>query len=162
SRPFCEPVPSSRARSSMTHPRSPTPAARRARPRLEVLESRLAPAAVGVDAAANVHAIHPNVYGSAFATTAHLPHLPLPPNRNGGNASDTYSFAQDATNHGSDWYFESIPLGSGNGQGMDSFIGDTKAGGARPSVTLNLFDWAAKLGAGRADLGSFSVGKYGP
>jgi fibronectin type 3 domain-containing protein len=129
---------------------------------LDVLESRLAPAVVGVDAAANVHAIDPNVYGAAFASTAQITDLRLPLNRNGGNASDTYSFAQDATNHASDWYFESIASGSGNGQGMDSWISNTKAGGAQPSVTLNLFDWAAKLGANRSNLGSFSVAKYGP
>jgi hypothetical protein len=135
---------------------------RRYRLLLEPLESRLTPAAVGVDAAANVHAIDPNVYGSAFATAAQIADLRLPLNRNGGNASDTYSLAQDATNHGSDWYFESIALGAGNGQGMDSFVSATKAGGAQPSVTLNLFDWAAKLGANRSLLGSFGVSKYGP
>jgi fibronectin type 3 domain-containing protein len=129
---------------------------------LEVCESRLAPAVVGVDAAANVHAIDPNVYGAAFASTSQITDLRLPINRNGGNASDTYSLAQDATNHASDWFFESIASGSGNGQGIDSWISNTKAGGAQPSVTLNLFDWAAKLGANRSNLGSFSVAKYGP
>src|SRR5947209_17393872 len=104
---------------------------RHSRPRLESLEPRVAPAVVGVDANANVHAIDPNIYGSAFASTAQLADLRLPLNRNGGNASDTYSLAQDATNHASDWFFESIPLGSGNGQGMDSFISATKAGGAQ-------------------------------
>src|SRR5205085_3012579 len=128
-----------------------------ARLRLELLESRLAPATVGVDATANIHAIDPNIYGSAFASTAQLTDLRLPLNRNGGNASDTYSFTQDATNHGNDWYFESIALGSGNGQGIDAWINDTRAGGAQPSVTLNLFDWAAKVAADRSILGSFSV-----
>ncbi len=134
----------------------------RARLLLEVLECRVVPAVVGVDAAANVHAIDPNVYGAAFASTAQITDLRLPLNRNGGNASDTYSYSQDATNHGSDWFFESIASGSGNGQGMDSWVSDTKAGGAQPSVTLNLFDWAAKLGANRSILGSFPVAKYGP
>src|SRR5262249_1388997 len=87
--------------------------------------------------------------------------LRLPLNRNGGNASDTYSFAQDATNHGSDWFFESIASGTGNGQGIDSWISATTGGGAQPSITLNLFDWAARLGANRSILGSFSVAKYG-
>jgi hypothetical protein len=84
-----------------------------------------------------------------------------PLNRDGGNASDTYSFTQDATNHGSDWYFESIASGSGNGQGMDSFISGSRAGGAQPSITLNLYDWGAKLGSSGSILGSFSVAKYG-
>ena len=95
--------------------------------RLEALEARDVPATVTVNAAANVHAIDPNVYGTAFASTAQLADLNLPLNRNGGNASDTYSYAQDATNHGSDWFFESIASGSGNGQGMDSWISNTKA-----------------------------------
>jgi len=130
--------------------------------RVETLESRIAPAVtIAVDAAANVHAIDPNIYGTAFATTAQLQELNLPLNRNGGNASDTYSYTQDATNHGSDWYFESIASGSGNGQGIDSYVTDTKNGGAQPSLTLNLFDWAAKLGAGGSNVGAFSVANYG-
>src|SRR5262245_41945664 len=131
--------------------------------RLDVLESRIAPAvSIAGDAAANVHAIDPNSYGTAFASTAQLNDLRLPLNRNGGNASDTYSFAQDATNHGSDWFFESIASGSGNGQGIDSWITSTRTGGAQPSITLNLFDWAAKLGPNRSILGSFPVSRYGP
>src|SRR5262249_20545088 len=118
-----------------------------ARPRLEALEPRLVlSAAVDVNAAANVHAIDPNVYGTAFPTTAQPSDLRPPPHRNGGNGSDPYSLQQDATNHGSGWYFESIGSGSGNGQGIDSWVSSTRAGGAQPSVTLNLFDWAARLG----------------
>src|SRR6267378_3534144 len=97
---------------------------------LENLEDRCLLATISVNAAANVHLIDPNVYGTAFASTAQLSDLNIPLNRNGGNASDTYSFAQDATNHASDWYFESIAAGSGNGQGIDSFVSSTKAGGA--------------------------------
>jgi fibronectin type 3 domain-containing protein len=136
--------------------------ARSRRLALEILEDRTLLSTVGVDATANVHAISPLVYGTAFASTAQLADLHIPLNRNGGNASDTYSYPQDATNHGSDWYFESIASGSGNGQGIDSFINATHAGGAQPSITLNLFDWAAKLGANQSILGSFSVPKYGP
>jgi fibronectin type 3 domain-containing protein len=127
---------------------------------VEFLESRLAPAVVGVDTSASVHAIDPNIYGSAFATTAQIQDLRLTLNRDGGNASDTYSYAQDATNHGSDWYFESIASGSGNGQGMDQFVSSTKSGGAQPSLTLNLFNWAAK-NATSSTLGSFPVSTYG-
>lgn len=134
---------------------------RRTRLNLEILESRDAPSAVAVNASANVHAIDPNIYGTAFASTAQLLDLRIPLNRNGGNASDTYSMAQDATNHANDWYFESIPLGSGNGQGIDSYVSASAAGGAQSSLTLNLFDWAAKLGQNRSNLGSFAVSKYG-
>ncbi|HEX3148174.1 MAG TPA: glycoside hydrolase family 44 protein [Gemmataceae bacterium] len=129
---------------------------------VETLESRVNPATVTVDAGANLHAIDPNVYGTAFATTAQLADLNVPLNRNGGNASDTYSFPQDATNHASDWYFTSDAVGTGNGQGIDSWVTNTKAGGAEPSLTLNLFDWAARLPAGRTPLGAFPVSVYGP
>ncbi|HEY2786730.1 MAG TPA: glycoside hydrolase family 44 protein, partial [Fimbriiglobus sp.] len=126
------------------------------------LENRLAPAVtVTVDATANVHPIDPLIYGTAYATSAQLSDLNIPLNRDGGNASDTYSFQQDATNHGNDWYFESIASGSGNGQGMDAFVSDALAGGAQPSLTLNLFDWAAK-NAVSSTLGSFPVNVYGP
>src|SRR5262249_23722853 len=83
---------------------------------VENLEDRCLLTTVAVDAGASVHVIDPNIYGTAFATTAQLADLNGPLNRNGGNASDTYSYAQDATNHASDWYFESISSGSGNGQ----------------------------------------------
>src|SRR5438128_11278592 len=139
--------------------RRPSPLS--ARLRLERLECRTVPATVSVNATANVHPIDPNIYGTAFASTAQLGDLNLPLNRNGGNASDTYSYVQDATNHGSDWYFESIASGSGNGQGMDDWINATRAGGAQSSVTLNLFDWAAKVAADRSILGSFPTAKYG-
>src|SRR5207249_6084748 len=93
-------------------------------------------------------------------STTQLNDLNIALNRSGGNASDTYSYQQDATNHANDWYFESIAEGSGNGQGMDSWIGNTNAAGAQASVTLNLFDWAARLGPNRSILGSFSTQKY--
>jgi len=110
--------------------RTPAAAARarqlRAWLRLEVLESRLTPSAtVTVNAAANVHAIDPDIYGAAFATTAQLSDLNLTINREGGNASDTYDWQVDDSNHASDWYYESISSGSGNGQSMDAFVSQT-------------------------------------
>jgi len=102
-----------------------------ARLHLEVLESRLAPAVVGVDAGANVHANQPNIYGSAFASTAQLADLHLTINRSGGNAADTYSLAQDATNHANDYFFESIPLGSGKRPG-DGLLYPRHPGRRRP------------------------------
>ena len=49
-----------------------------ARLRLEALEARDVPATVTVNAAANVHAIDPNVYGTAFASTAQAEGVSLP------------------------------------------------------------------------------------
>lgn len=131
------------------------------RPAFETLEDRTVPAAIiGVNATANVHAIDPNVYGTAFASTQQLADLSIPINRNGGNASDTYNMQQDATNHGSDWFFESLASGSGNGQGMQSWVAATQAGGAQADVTVNLFDWGAKLQSNRGELGSFPGSQY--
>src|SRR5262245_52470954 len=138
-------------------PRRPGPLF--ARLRLELLECRTVPATVAVNATANVHAIDPNIYGTAFASPTQLNDLNIPLDRYGGNASDTYSYQYDATNRGSDWYFESIALGSGNGQGLDAWINSTKGAGAQPGVTLNMFDWAAKT-AGGTILGSFSTNQY--
>src|SRR5271163_4277060 len=104
---------------------------------VEELESRIAPTVViGVNAAANVHAIDPDIYGAAFATTAQLADLNLTVNREGGNASDTYNWQADASNHASDWYYESIASGSGNGQSMDAFVSQTQAGGAQADLTI--------------------------
>ena len=99
-------------------------------PAVEQLESRVVFSVnIAVDATANQHAINPLIYGSAFATTAQLADLNLAINREGGNASDTYNWQVDATNHASDWYYESIAGGTGNGQSMDAFVSQTKAGG---------------------------------
>ena len=69
---------------------------------LERLEPRLTPTVINVNVAANVHAISPDIYGSAFASTAQLADLGLTVNRDGGNSSDTYNWLADATNHASD------------------------------------------------------------
>jgi hypothetical protein len=42
---------------------------------------------INIDVAANRHAINPNIYGVAFASTAQLADLNSPLNRSGGNAS---------------------------------------------------------------------------
>jgi hypothetical protein len=132
-------------------------------PELETLEERAVPATtIGVNATANVHPISPLIYGAAYASTAQIQDLNLTINRDGGNASDTYNWQADATNHGSDWYYESISSGSGNGQGMDSFVSQAKAGGAAPDLTLDIMPYAANLNSSRNPLGSYPTSVYGP
>ena len=63
---------------------------------------------VNVDANANRHAINPNIYGIAHATTAQLNDLNSPLNRNGGNNTTRYNWQLNADNRGNDWYYESI------------------------------------------------------
>ena len=129
---------------------------------LESLEGRvlLSTATIGVNATQNVHAISPLIYGTNTATTATIQDLGLTGARDGGNASDTY-WQLNATNHGSDWYYESIGNGGTNGSDMDTYINNAKAGGATPQMTVDIMGYAAKTGSGGALLGSYPTAVYG-
>ncbi|MBY0522487.1 MAG: hypothetical protein K2R98_03780 [Gemmataceae bacterium] len=142
---------------------SKPPVKRRFLPILESLEHRLVFAVnISVDAAAGQHLIDANIYGTAHADTAALIDLNSPLNREGGNMASTYNWQQNASNHGNDWYFESIADGPGvPSQSADSFVSATKAGGAQASLTIPMLDYIAKLGANRSILGSYSTTKYG-
>lgn len=117
---------------------------------------------VQVDAAANRHSISPLIYGVAFASSNDLRDLNVPLNRSGGNATTRYNWTTNASNHASDWYFESLEE-SGNGPGGtdDEFISDSKNGGAQPMITMPIIGWVAKLGPNYRRLSSFSIAKYG-
>lgn len=130
---------------------------------VEQLEDRrLLSVVVNVDAAANLRVIDPNIYGTAWADTSALSDLNFTVNREGGNTSSRYNWQQNAANHGSDWYFESISEdGTVAGAMVDSFISTSKAGGAQAVVTIPTIGWVAKLGANRSKLASYSVAKYG-
>ena len=118
---------------------------------------------INIDAAANRHAINPNIYGVAFATTAQLNDLNAPLNRSGGNASSQYNWQCNCSNRGSDWYFESLDDGSSTaGQLNDDFVAASKAANAQAMLTIPAIGWVAKLGASRGKLSSFSIAKYGP
>ena len=117
---------------------------------------------VQVDANANRHPISPYVYGVAFASSAQLSDLNAPLNRYGGNTSSSYNWKLNASNHAQDWYFESIAEASASaGELVDTFIGNSRAGGAAAMVTIPMLDWVAGLGPGRGKLASFSQAKYG-
>jgi len=135
--------------------------------RLEVfrLEDRSLPAVnVAVDAALDQHAINPMIYGTAFASTQQLLALNSPYNRSGGNAETRYNWQINASNHASDWYFESIASSTGGSAPSgeaDNFISTTKAGGAQPTITIPTIGWVAKLGSNRnINVGSFQQGTY--
>lgn len=148
------------------------PASRRAVPRVLVLAlasvlpfsafAQNAAVTVTVDASANRHPISPNIYGVAFATPAQLADLNAPLNRSGGNATSSYNWQQNATNRGGDWYFESIPeTSAAAGEMGDTFIANSRSGGAEAMLTIPMLDWVAKLGANRSKLAAFSQAKYG-
>jgi Glycoside hydrolase family 44 len=119
--------------------------------------------AVQVDAGADRHPISPLIYGVAFAASSNdLRNLNAPLHRSGGNATTRYNWLLNATSHDSDWYFESLPeSSSAPGGDGDSFIQESKDGGAKAMLTIPIIGWVANLGADRAGLASYSVAKYG-
>ena len=58
--------------------------------------------------------------------------------------------------------YESIASGSGNGQSLDAFVNQSKAGGAQADLTIPILPYVASLGPGGSDLGSYPVSVYGP
>jgi hypothetical protein len=131
--------------------------------RVDLLEDRLLPStSIWIDGAANQHAISPNIYGVAYATTAQLADLNVPLNRYGGNNASRYNWQLNADNRDSDWYFESIADPSAvPGERGDTFLANSRAGGADAILTIPTIDWVARLGSNRSKLASFSISKYG-
>jgi hypothetical protein len=121
------------------------------------------PVTIAIDGQLNRHAISPLIYGVAFASTAQLADLNSPLNRSGGNAETRYNWQLNAHNRAADWYFESLDDGSATpGESGDTFVANSRSGGAEPLLTIPMIGWAPKLGANRARLSSYSIGKYGP
>lgn len=122
-----------------------------------------APASVSVDANASRHPINPNIYGFAFGAKSDLPATNFTMNRSGGNSTSTYNWQINATNHGLDWFFESIldPPQIAGYDG-DSFITQTRNAnvGAQPLLTIPMIGYLANLGPGGAMFWSYSIGKY--
>jgi hypothetical protein len=143
--------------------RKPNTVRRRARPGVLQLEDRwLLSVLVAVDAGLNQHAINPNIYGVNAADTAALKDLNVPFNRQGGNLATRYNWQLNAFNHSRDFFFESIGEGGNPGGVADTFVANTQAAGAQPSLTIPTLGWVAKLGPNGEKLASFSVAKYGP
>jgi len=117
---------------------------------------------VQIDPSSNRHAINPNIYGVAFGDATTLPQLNVPINRSGGNNTSRYNWQINASNHDSDWYFESIGESSSvAGEAGDTFISNSKTSGAQPMITIPMVGYVAKLGPNRSKLASFSQAKYG-
>jgi hypothetical protein len=118
---------------------------------------------IGVDVNANRSPISPMIYGVASATSNELSDLNFTMNRLGGNEETTYNWQINAHGKGADWYFESYPDDSSvTGESADSFVSNSKDGGAEPLITVSMIGWTPKLGAGRAILPSYSYANYGP
>jgi hypothetical protein len=120
------------------------------------------PAFVLVDVAAGRHRIDPRIYGVAYTSSNDLKLLNAPLNRQGGNPTSRYNWQLNADNRAFDYFFASLGYANTNaGEHGDSFIRDSRDGGAEPSLTIPMLDWVAKLGPGRARTWSYSVAKYG-
>jgi glycosyl hydrolase family 44 len=115
-------------------------------------------ATVAVDVARDRHPIKPEIYGVGFATASQLREMNVPLNRWGGNATTRYNWRINATNHASDYFFESIA----SDDDPDLFISDARISHAEVMITIPTIGWVATLGINRAKLASFSVKKYGP
>ncbi len=121
------------------------------------------PAAIAIDANANRHAISPQIYGTAFATSNQLSDLNFTMNRSGGNNETRYNWVTNAHNLDADYYFESYPDSSSvPGATADAFVANSKNGGAQPMITVPMIGWTPKLGPGRSILYSYAVTNYGP
>ena len=142
----------------------PTTAARhlieqvRFRPGLESLEDRVLMAAtITVNATANVHAIDPIIYGTAFATTAQLPDLNLTdqPRRRqclrhlqlAGRTPPTT--AATGTSRAS-------PAARATGRAWIPSSARPRPAAPSPSLTLESCRYAAKLGVGPVQPGQLS------
>src|SRR5262245_12970463 len=89
---------------------------------------------ISVDVNADRHAINPNIYGVAHATTAQLSDLNSPLNRNGGNNTTRYNWQLNADNRGNDWYYESIVESSATaGERGGTFFANSRAANAQAS-----------------------------
>ncbi|HVM46595.1 MAG TPA: glycoside hydrolase family 44 protein, partial [Candidatus Acidoferrum sp.] len=118
---------------------------------------------IAVDAQQNRHPISPLIYGVAFASANELTDGNFTMNRSGGNEETTYNWLANAHGKGADWYFESYPDDSATpAASADSFVADSKNGGAHPMITVSMIGWMPKLGTNRSILWSYSTNKYGP
>ena len=121
------------------------------------------PVTILVNAQSNRLAISPMIYGVAFADSNQLADLNFTLNRSGGNNETRYNWQINAHNLDNDYYFESYPESDPTpGGAADSFVANSKNGGAQPMITIPMIGWTPILGAGRKILPSFSVTNYGP
>jgi hypothetical protein len=117
---------------------------------------------ISIDFKANQHPINPQVYGVAYASQVELTDLNIMLNRSGGNGATTYNWKQNATNHASDWFFESIAeANSLPGDAVEGFIKATRTANAQAMITIPTIGWVAKVGTNRSKTWSFSQSKYG-
>jgi hypothetical protein len=119
---------------------------------------------VQINAQANRHAISPQIYGIAFASSNQLSDLNFTMNRMGGNNETRDNWQINAHNLDADWYFESYPDSGSTvpGNSVDAFVANSKQASAQALITISMIGWMPYLGPGRSILYSYSTNKYGP
>ncbi|MCB0214359.1 MAG: glycoside hydrolase family 44 protein [Anaerolineae bacterium] len=115
-----------------------------------------------VNAAANRQAISPYIYGLNFAKQAFAEEIDLPVRRWGGNHTTRYNWQNNATNHGSDWFFHNNtnydPYTNIN-QTADAWVDQNELTGSDSLVTVPTMGYVAK--DGNPNTCGFKVSKYG-
>lgn len=121
---------------------------------------------ITIDSDTVIGEISEDIYGLNFVDEAFARELDIPVSRWGGNSTSRYNFKIDATNRGSDWFFENHPSDANtnvsrlpDGSSLDLFVEGNDRAGAKSLVTVGMTGWTAK---GREIVGGFSVEKYGP
>jgi hypothetical protein len=98
--------------------------------------------ALVVDAAGGHHAIHPEIYGLAFASPATLTALRVPLNRWGGDGTTLFNWQTNVGNHDFSYFYENIP-----GDSADSFVSANAGAGAATLMTIPTIGWTPKASA---------------
>jgi uncharacterized protein (TIGR03437 family) len=112
------------------------------------------PPALAVDAAANVHAISPYIYGiNEWSDDGLLGMMRIPLLRWGGNDATSFNWQTSVRNTVADWYFENYTVSPG----FDAFHSANLSAGTVSMGTVSLMDWLPNS-PGQC---SFSVKKYG-
>ncbi len=128
------------------------------------LEIEVKNTASGIDLTVNLDAtprpISPYIYGLNFATEEFAKEISLPVRRWGGNAVSRYNWQNQATNLGSDWYFENVGNFDpyiGINETADRWIAQNKRSNTESLLTLPITGFVAK---DKISCG-FSVDRYG-
>lgn len=124
---------------------------------------------ITVDVAADRRPISPDIYGMNFPDDGLRSELGLTVQRWGGNATTRYNYLNDVSNRGSDYFFQNVPDGDGQGlpdnSGANRFISDGRADGTSTILTVPLIGYTPQRrppnDSHPYDCG-FSVARYGP
>jgi hypothetical protein len=127
-------------------------------------------AQIQIDVATKGGAIHPEIYGMAFADPATLTALNIPLNRWGGNGVTLFNWQLDVHNTGSDYFFENIANNANDNSygtanyvsSSDAFVTANAGAHAATLMTVPTIGWTPKDRVANHPLTcGFPVSKYG-